>query len=58
RIRIYSINRTKPVTAKRLDILESKGLSIFLLTRPLKMELVSDDYLEKIKRRQGHDPIE
>ncbi|KAF2794327.1 molybdopterin binding oxidoreductase [Melanomma pulvis-pyrius CBS 109.77] len=59
RIKIYSINRTRPMTAKRLNLLEEKGMSLFPLTRPLEMELESkEEYLAEMHRRQGRDPIE
>jgi len=59
RIKIYSINRSRPSTAKRLKMLEEKGLSILPITRPLEIDLESnEEYLEEMTKRQGRDPEE
>ncbi|KAF2193927.1 molybdopterin binding oxidoreductase [Zopfia rhizophila CBS 207.26] len=59
RIKIYSINRSKPLTAKRLKLLEEKGLSILPITQPLEIDLESnEEYLEEMAKREGRDPLE
>ncbi|CAO2658343.1 Nn.00g060660.m01.CDS01 [Neocucurbitaria sp. VM-36] len=59
RIKVYSVNKSKPATAKRLKQLEEKGASILPLTRPLPFDLETDEeYLEEMKKREGRDPIE
>ncbi|ORX96648.1 Oxidoreductase, molybdopterin-binding domain-containing protein [Clohesyomyces aquaticus] len=59
RIKIYSINRSRPATAKRLQMLESKGMSILPITRPLEIDLeTNEEYREEMKKRQGRDPVE
>jgi sulfite oxidase len=59
RIKIYSINKSRPATAKRLKALEERGVSILPITRPLPFDLETDEeWLEIMKKRQGRDPIE
>jgi len=59
RVKIYSINRTKPMTAKRLKQFEEKGLSIWPITRPTPFDLeTEEEYLEQMKLREGRDPEE
>jgi len=59
RVKIYSINKSRPPTARRLKQLEEKGLSIFPITRPLEFDLESnEEYLAEMKKRQGRDPEE
>ena len=59
RIKIYSINRSKPQTAKRLKQLEEEGAPLLPITQPLEFALESDEeYLEEMKKRGGRDPME
>jgi len=59
RIKIYSINRSKPATAKRLKMMEEKGLPMIPITRPIEMDLETvEEYLEETKKRGGRDPID
>jgi sulfite oxidase len=59
RIKIYSINRNRPATAKRLAILEEKGVSILPITRPLPFDIESnEDYVAEMEKRRGRDPVE
>ncbi|OMP84813.1 Sulfite oxidase, mitochondrial [Diplodia seriata] len=59
RIKIYSINKTRPATAKRLKVLEEKGIPIEPITRPLEFNLESDEeYAENMKAQGGRDPKE
>ncbi|KAF2117113.1 Oxidoreductase, molybdopterin-binding domain-containing protein [Lophiotrema nucula] len=59
RIKIYSMNRLKPATAKRLKQCEERGISILPITQPLEMDVeTEEEYLEEMKKREGRDPIE
>ncbi|KAH9876454.1 hypothetical protein J1614_003585 [Plenodomus biglobosus] len=59
RVKLYSVNKTKPQTAKRLKQLEEHGASILPLTRPLPFDLeTEEEYLEEVKKRGGRDPVE
>lgn len=59
RIKIYSINKSKPVTAARLKLLEEKGISIVPITKPLEFDLESDhDWKMAMQARGGRDPEE
>ncbi|KAF4307339.1 hypothetical protein GTA08_BOTSDO05378 [Botryosphaeria dothidea] len=59
RIKIYSVNKTRPATAKRLKLLEEKGIPFTPLTRPLELDLESEeDYSANIKAQGGRDPKE
>jgi sulfite oxidase len=59
RIKVYSINRSRPFTAKRLKLLEEKGVSMVPITHPLPFDLeTEEEYLEEMKKREGRDPIE
>ena len=52
RIKIYSVNRSRPETAKRLEFLDSKGLDILPLTLPIEYELEpEEEYLAKTRER-------
>lgn len=47
------------MTAKRLKIMEEKGVSMLPLTRPLPFDLeTEEEYIEEMKKRQGRDPME
>jgi sulfite oxidase len=57
RIKVYSINRKKPDTAKRLALLEEKGVSILPITLPLPIDLETDDeYIQAMAAKHGRDP--
>ncbi|KAK9771475.1 putative Sulfite oxidase [Seiridium cardinale] len=59
RINIYSMNRTRPLTAKRLRMLEDKGLPIVPITHPLEIDLESEeDYDAAMDAMGGRDPEE
>ncbi|KAI4909149.1 hypothetical protein J4E85_011621 [Alternaria conjuncta] len=59
RVKLYSVNRTKPATMKRLKQLEDHGASIHPITRPLPFDLeTEEEYLEEMKKRGGRDPEE
>jgi sulfite oxidase len=59
RINVYSMNRSRPLTAKRLKMLEAKGLPIVPITHPLEIDLESDeDYEKAMEAMGGRDPKE
>lgn len=59
RINIYSINRSKPLTAQRLKAMEEKGMSMLPITHPLEMDLESDEHYKAAMAAQGgRDPKE
>ncbi|KAI9709782.1 MAG: hypothetical protein M1820_003185 [Bogoriella megaspora] len=59
RIKIYSINRSKPSTAKRLKYLENNGIPLLPITQPLHIDLETDEeYDEEMARQGGRDPEE
>ncbi|KAK8052708.1 hypothetical protein PG996_012009 [Apiospora saccharicola] len=59
RVKIYSMNKSKPQTAARLKVLEEKGMSIYPLTRPLEIDLETDDHYDQaMEAMGGRDPKE
>ncbi|KAK3400270.1 Oxidoreductase, molybdopterin-binding domain-containing protein [Sordaria brevicollis] len=59
RIKIYSVNRSKPATAARLKALEERGMSITPITRPLPIDLETDDqYAASMDEQRGREPLE
>jgi sulfite oxidase len=47
------------MTAKRLRLLEEKGLSLMPLTKPLEIDLETDaEYDAEMERRGWRDPVE
>jgi sulfite oxidase len=59
RIKVYSVNKTKPATAKRLKQLEDHGASLYPITRPVPFDLeTEEEYLEEMKKRGGREPDE
>ncbi|KAK8068796.1 molybdopterin binding oxidoreductase [Apiospora phragmitis] len=59
RVKIYSMNRSKPLTAQRLKLLEEKGMSMLPITRPLEIDLESDEHYDKaMEAMGGRDPKE
>lgn len=59
RIKIYSVNRSKPATARRLKALEENGLSITPITKPLAIELETDEqYQASMEEQRGREPLE
>jgi sulfite oxidase len=56
---VYSVNKSKPQTAKRLKQLEEHGAGLLPITRPVPFDLESEeDYLEEMAKRGGRDPEE
>jgi len=59
RVKIYSINKSRPLTAARLKLLEEKGVPIVPITHPMEFDLQSEeDYMEEMKKQGGRDPLE
>lgn len=53
------MNLTRKLTAKRLKMLEDKGLPLLPITRPLEIDLEEDeDYEAAMKIQGGRDPLE
>lgn len=52
RVKVYSINKTRPATRARMALMEKHGIMSFEpLTRPLEFALESEnDYLEKMRK--------
>ncbi|KAK0636966.1 Oxidoreductase, molybdopterin-binding domain-containing protein [Bombardia bombarda] len=59
RVKVYSVNRSKPATASRLKELEEKGIPLTPLTKPLEIDLeTSEHYEESMRLQNGRDPAE
>jgi sulfite oxidase len=59
RIKLYSVNTTKPASAKRLQKYKDAGIDFLPLTRPAPFDLeTEEEYLEEMRKREGRDPIE
>jgi len=59
RIKVFSVNRSHPATAKRLQALDENGIDFLPLTKPLPIDLEGDDeYETEMQRRGGRDPEE
>ena len=59
RVKIYSINKSKAATAKRLKQLEAHGVPIVPITLPIPFDLETDEeYREAMKSRAWRDPLE
>ena len=56
---MYSINRAREATRQRLEYLESQGMDILPITRPLEIDLETDEHYEaEMAARGGRDPVE
>ncbi len=59
RIKLYSINTSKPATAARLKKLTGRGESILPITRPIHFDLETDEeYEAAMQSRAWRDPLE
>lgn len=59
RIKIFSINKTRPKTAAKLKVFEKAGVPFLPITRPGEMNLEDDEtYLAEMEARGGRDPVE
>jgi len=53
RISIYSINRSKPITARRLKEIEASGQPLLPITLPLSIDLESEEHYKAAMEVQG-----
>jgi sulfite oxidase len=59
RIKVFSVNKLKPATARRLEMMEEKGIPFEPLTKPLEVELEDEDvYMQELEKRGGREPLE
>ena len=59
RIKIYSINKSRPATARRLAEFEAKGVPFLPITQPTEFSTESDeDYEKAMAAMGGRDPDE
>jgi len=59
RIKVYSVNKTRPATQRRLAELDRLGAGLEPITRPLPMEQEDDDeYAKAMAKMHGRDPEE
>jgi len=59
RVKVYSINKSKPSTAARLKILEEKNVPIVPITHPMEFDLqTEEDYQEEMRKQGGREPEE
>lgn len=56
RIKIYSVNRSKPATARRLKFLEEHGENIKDLTKPVELSLEDTDHFLEVTRAFPREP--
>lgn len=53
RVNIFSINRSKPDTKRRLEAMETAGEDVHNLTRPLGVKPETDEQWLEVKKRMG-----
>jgi len=59
RIKVYSVNKTRPKTAAKLKKFEEAGVPFLPITQPGEMDLEDEEtYLHEMELRGGRDPIE
>lgn len=59
RIKVFSINKSKPKTAARLKKFEEAGVPFLPITQPGEWDLEEDDtYDREMDARGGRDPLE
>ncbi|TVY56669.1 Sulfite oxidase [Lachnellula suecica] len=59
RVKVFSINKTRPRTAARLKQFEENGIPFMPITKPGGMDLEDDEtYLHEMENRGGRDPLE
>ena len=56
RLKLYSVNRSRPATAARLKELEERGQSFFPLTEPLEYTVESYDAYETEYKKNPREP--
>ncbi|KAA8574029.1 hypothetical protein EYC84_005564 [Monilinia fructicola] len=59
RIKVFSINKSRPKTAARLQLYEKLGVPLLPITQPAPFELEDDEiYDQEMEARGGRDPLE
>lgn len=59
RIKVFSVNKSRPATAKRMQQIEDAGIDFLPITKPLELDMESDEeYETQMQRRGGRDPEE
>lgn len=59
RIKIFSINKTRPKTAAKLKMFEKMGIPFLPITQPGEMDLEDEEsYLHEREAQGGRDPVE
>lgn len=59
RVAVYSVNKSKSATRKRLEALERAGVPLEPITRPIPFDIEDDEHYEtEMKARNGRDPQE
>jgi sulfite oxidase len=59
RVKVFSINKTRPKTAAKLKKFEERGIPFLPITQPGEMDLEDDEtYLLEMEARGSRDPIE
>jgi sulfite oxidase len=57
RIKLYSVNTSRPATAKRLQELKARGVPFEPLTRPLEFSLEDEDEYEIATKKHPREPL-
>jgi len=59
RIKVFSINRSRPRTAAKLKMFQEMGIDILPITRPGETDLEDEEtYAKEMEARGGRDPLE
>ena len=59
RVKVFSVNKSRPATAARLKLLEEQNIDFLPLTKPLPIDLEDDEtYDKEVLARGGRDPEE
>ncbi|CZS91488.1 related to nitrate reductase [NADPH] [Rhynchosporium agropyri] len=59
RIKVYSINKSRPKTKAKLALFEREGIPFLPITQPGEMDLeTEEDYMQQMESRGGRDPKE
>lgn len=57
RIKIYSVNTSRPETARRLKMLEEHGADITNLSQPFELALESEEEYEQAYHQHPREPL-
>lgn len=59
RVKVFSINTSRPKSAATIKMYEAKGVAFLPITQPGVVELEDEEtYLDEMKARGGRDPQE